>query len=100
MVNNVAASTYQLIGDTLRVFEQLWATEDTERKNVLATLVSNFMVKIAMQRDKNSPQTLPKNMLAMLDGMTNKSVDFYTNDFCAYGNVWCQSKLDVLELFT
>ncbi|GAA5921826.1 hypothetical protein JCM1841_005555 [Sporobolomyces salmonicolor] len=100
MVNNFAASKYRLIGDMLRAFEQLRATEDAERKNILATPVGNFMVRTAMQGDKNSPQTLQKNMLAMLEGMTKKSVDFYADDVCAYGNVWRQFKLDVLELFS
>lgn len=60
MVNDVAAAPLKMGVDLMKAFEQVAATEDTCKKNIVATPVGNFMVRTAMQGDQNSPASLQR----------------------------------------
>ncbi|GAA6003237.1 hypothetical protein JCM10207_001818 [Rhodosporidiobolus poonsookiae] len=100
MVNNVAAARFKMGNDLLRAFEQVRADEDAESKNIVASPVGNYVIKTAMQGDKNSPTSLQKNMLVVLEGQSKRCVEHYADDLWVFGNWWRQFKIDTIEMYT
>ena len=99
MVNDVAAAPLKMGVDLMKAFEQVAATEDTCKKNIVATPVGNFMVRTAMQGDQNSPASLQRLMNYVFHRKMDRSLRTYADNAWVLATTWNRFTADVCDFF-
>ncbi|GAA5862200.1 hypothetical protein JCM3774_004820 [Rhodotorula dairenensis] len=99
ILNDVAVARYVMCVDLKKAFEQVAAAEKAYPKNVVATPIGNFVVKTAMQGDRNSATSLQRLINFVFHGMIGKDLRAYADDNAIIAKTWNDFKRSCCEFF-
>lgn len=88
MLNSIATAKYTMGADLKKAFEQIRAAEKAQPKNVVATPIGNFIVRTAMQGDRNSATSLQRMINFVFHGMVGKELSPYADDNWIHTQTW------------